>query len=157
MWAAMDKISEIWLEKFREAIAYEIAKSPKQKESDAYRAMEAKTGIAYDYIYQIYKGKPETKPKLPTRDVMEKVLESYKDVISPIPGESNDGTHQAQAPQRSYRHTAQANELAALFDLIPEANKIARAKAYANASHAILDQLQPTTVPVTQGTETQAA
>lgn len=66
-------------------------------------------------------------------------------------GEMLDGTHQATQADQS-KHSAQAQELAALFDLIPEANRIGRAKAYTKASQAILDELQATS-PVAQGLE----
>lgn len=53
------------------------------------------------------------------------------------------------------KRSAQATELAALFDLIPETNLIGRAKAYTKASQAILDEL-PATAPVSQSHEKQS-
>lgn len=69
-------ISQNWLEKFRAVVAREIAAAG-NKASHGYRAVEAKTGLGYDYIYQIYSGKPAHAPKLPTLEVMQKIAKAY--------------------------------------------------------------------------------
>lgn len=67
--------AEIWLERFREVVALEIERCGKA--SAGYRAVSEKTGIDYDYLYQIYTGKPKEKPKRPTLSVMEKIEAAY--------------------------------------------------------------------------------
>lgn len=54
-------------------------------------------------------------------------------------------------------YSPQAMSLAELFDQIPENDVIGRAKAHTKASQAILDQLQPATEQVTQGSGTLPA
>lgn len=69
-------IFETWIAEFRAFIDAEIVAAG-GKPSDGYRAVATKTGIAYAYIYQIYKGKPKTAPKRATADVMNTMRRVY--------------------------------------------------------------------------------
>lgn len=71
-------IQENWLSNFKAVVAAEI-QAAGNKEADGYRAVEARTGLGYDYIYQIYKGKPASKPKRPSADVMNTINRVYGD------------------------------------------------------------------------------
>jgi phage repressor protein C with HTH and peptisase S24 domain len=79
-------IFESWIFEFRALVDAEI-KEAGGKSSDGYRAVSTKTGIGYDYIYQIYKGQPKNSPKRPTADVMNTLRRVYggnKPVIGEI-------------------------------------------------------------------------
>ena len=66
-------ISEIWLSNFKDVVSQEIA-NHRGKAADGYRAVAAKTGIGYDYIYQMYTGKSG---KQPTVEVMNSIAKAY--------------------------------------------------------------------------------
>ena len=68
-------IKDRWLERFRAVVDGEIALHAKK--SDAYRAVAMNTGLGYDYIYQIYTGKPESNPKTPGVDAMKALERAY--------------------------------------------------------------------------------
>lgn len=69
-------IQEIWLARFKAAVEMEI-RDAGGKDADGYRAMATKTGLTYAYIYQIYKGKPTGKPKMPGSDAMNTIERLY--------------------------------------------------------------------------------
>lgn len=69
-------MQEDWLARFKAVVASEI-EAAGGKEADGYRAVEAKTGLGYDYIYQIYKGKPAHQPKMPSADAMNTIARVY--------------------------------------------------------------------------------
>lgn len=73
-------IQDKWLEQFKAAVSHEIA-SANGKEADGYRAVAAKTHLGYDYIYQIYKGKPLNKPKMPGSEAMDAINREYGEII----------------------------------------------------------------------------
>lgn len=62
-------IQDAWLKRFKEIVQSEIDAAG-GRPAGGYRAVETKTGLGYDYIYQIFKGKPAHKPKSPSLDVM---------------------------------------------------------------------------------------
>lgn len=69
-------IQDEWLGQFKAIVTHEIQQAGGRK-SDGYRAVEAKTGLGYDYIYQIYNGKPEGRPKRPSAEAMNSLLAAY--------------------------------------------------------------------------------
>jgi SOS-response transcriptional repressor LexA len=69
-------IQEAWLLRFKEIVQQEIDEAG-GKDSDGYRAVAAKTRLGYDYIYQIFKGKPVGKPKRPSADFMQTISRIY--------------------------------------------------------------------------------
>lgn len=73
-------IKEDWLRDFRKVVEHEILEVGGKK-ADAYRAMATKTGLGYDYIYQIYNGKPADRPKVPSADAMSIIRHVYKEVL----------------------------------------------------------------------------
>jgi len=73
-------IQDKWLEQFKAAVSHEVARA-NGKEADGYRAVAAKTHLGYDYIYQIYKGKPLNKPKMPGSEAMDAINREYGEVI----------------------------------------------------------------------------
>ena len=77
-------IYESWLIEFRVLVDAEI-KAAGGKAADGYRAMASKTGLGYDYIYQIYSGQPKKTPKRPTSDVMNALRRVYETPPSATP------------------------------------------------------------------------
>ena len=69
-------IQDNWLANFKAVVAAEIAAAG-GKEAGGYRAVETNTGLGYDYIYQIYKGKPAHKPKRPSAEAMNTIHRVY--------------------------------------------------------------------------------
>lgn len=69
-------IQENWLANFKAVVSAEI-KAAGGKEAAGYRAVAAKTGLGYDYIYQIYKDKPAQKPKRPSAEAMNTINRVY--------------------------------------------------------------------------------
>lgn len=69
-------IQDAWLKRFKEIVQSEIDAAG-GRAADGYRAVETKTGLGYDYIYQIFKGKPAHKPKSPSIDVMAMLERKY--------------------------------------------------------------------------------
>jgi SOS-response transcriptional repressor LexA len=106
--AVMD-ISEIWLKNFKAVIAEEI-RDAGGKAADGYRAAEQRTGLGYDYIYQMYTGKSG---KRPTFEVMKKVAEIYADGRGPewINIENHHGLSKARAPYTIQRIPNQIDNL----------------------------------------------
>lgn len=49
------------------------------KPADGYRAVAAKSELGYDYVYQIYTGKPIGKPKQPSLEAMSALARAYAD------------------------------------------------------------------------------
>jgi hypothetical protein len=49
------------------------------KAADGYRAVAAKAELGYDYVYQIYTGKPVSKPKQPSLEAMSALTRAYAD------------------------------------------------------------------------------
>lgn len=103
---------ENWLQIFKGVVAREIELAG-GKEADGYRAVATQTGLGYEYVYQIYKGKPLSRPKRPSPEAMTTLGRVYQDsgdhVIAPLisrlsadeqsravvagtPGESDTGT-----------------------------------------------------------------
>lgn len=80
----MDMI-ETWLRVFKGVVDREI-KTAGGKAADGYRAVATRTGLGYDYVYQIYTGKPAGRPKRPSADAMSTLarvyLESDDEVIA---------------------------------------------------------------------------
>lgn len=70
-----------WLLRFKEVVQREIDEAG-GKNADGYRAVATKTGLGYDYIYQIFTGKPTHKPKVPGHDAMTAIERVY----GPAPG-----------------------------------------------------------------------
>ena len=64
-------------EVFKAVVAREIEKLGKAAEG--YRAVAAKAELGYDYVYQIYTGKPVGKPKQPSLEVMSALMRAYAD------------------------------------------------------------------------------
>ncbi len=65
---------ENWLANFKAVVAAEI-EAAGGKEADGYRAVESRTGLGYDYVYQIF-----TRPiliviRVPSREI---VIECYR-------------------------------------------------------------------------------
>lgn len=75
------RIQDAWLIRFKEVVQREIDEAG-GKSADGYRAVATKTGLGYDYIYQIFMGKPVNKPKLPGHDAMTAIERVYGDVES---------------------------------------------------------------------------
>ncbi len=69
-------IHDTLLDRFRAVVDLEIAAAG-GKAADGYRAVAEKTRLGYDYIYQIYKGKPAHKPKRPSLEAMEAIERAY--------------------------------------------------------------------------------
>lgn len=69
-------IQDTLLDRFRAVVDLEIAAAG-GKAADGYRAVAEKTRLGYDYIYQIYKGKPAHKPKRPSLEAMEAIERAY--------------------------------------------------------------------------------
>jgi phage repressor protein C with HTH and peptisase S24 domain len=70
------KIQDAWRSRFKEVVQQEIDAAG-GRASDGYRAVATKTGLGYDYIYQIFTGKPVHKPKLPGVDTMQAIERVY--------------------------------------------------------------------------------
>ena len=91
-------IQDEWLERFKAAVAHEIQQAGGRK-SDGYRAVEAKTGLGYDYIYQIYNGKPEGCPKRPSAEAMDSLQAAYGSLLpAPAPEPSDLAPSPTPAP-----------------------------------------------------------
>jgi hypothetical protein len=86
-------IQDIWLARFRAAVDMEI-QDVGGKAADGYRGVALKTGLGYDYIYQIYKGKPANKPKVPSADAMNTIERVYGGRLGDAPA-----THQNRPPE----------------------------------------------------------
>lgn len=69
-------IQDAWLTRFKEIVQSEIDAAG-GRASDGYRAVAAKSGLGYAYIYQIFTGKPTHKPKSPSRDAMTVLERKY--------------------------------------------------------------------------------
>ncbi len=69
-------IQETWLLRFKEIVQQEIDRA-NGKDADGYRAVASKTGLGYDYIYQIFKDKPAWKPKRPSAAFMQTIARVY--------------------------------------------------------------------------------
>lgn len=85
-------IQDIWLARFKAAVNMEI-QDVGGKAADGYRGVALKTGLGYDYIYQIYKGKPAGKPKVPSADAMNTIERVYGGRLGGVPA-----THQDHLP-----------------------------------------------------------
>lgn len=69
-------MQDAWLIRFKEVVQLEIDEAGGKK-ADGYRAVATKTGLGYDYIYQIFTGKPIDKPKQPGPDAMTAIERVY--------------------------------------------------------------------------------
>lgn len=138
-------IEQEWLQRLWSVVDQEAAQIDGKLPS-GYRAVSEKTGIAYDYIYQMYQGKPKERPRLPTKQVMQKIEAVYG------PGEPR----RIEALKQSSLTTL-AESLGKLFDQIPEENLVARSLAYGAATQAIVSVLQglPAKHPVENGQSSQ--
>lgn len=87
-------IHDEWLERFKTVVAHEIERAGGRR-SDGYRAVEEKTGLGYDYIYQIYTGKPEGRPKRPSAEAMDSLRAAYGPMLTTTTAEPSNV---AQAP-----------------------------------------------------------
>lgn len=88
-----------WTANFKAVVEREI-RSAKGRKADAYRAVEAKTGLGYAYIYQIYNDKPADNPKRPGREAMAAIAKAYGNGRDPIwvnlpPTDSDQNIHPA--------------------------------------------------------------
>jgi transcriptional regulator with XRE-family HTH domain len=151
-------ISDKWLERFKAVVTKEIDAAG-GKSSNGYRAVAEKTGLGYDYVYQIFTGKPKEAPKRPTLEVMQKLSKAYPELKIPV-----DYSLEAEAGHYDITPTVgvvepgivfshEAKKIAALYDLISESDLIGRAQAFSGATIAIVAVLEghkslPTYQPV---------
>lgn len=70
------QIEDQWLERFKEVVRFEIAEAG-GRARDGYRAAAAKLHRSEEYIYQLYNGKPASKPKKPSAQLMDRINELY--------------------------------------------------------------------------------
>lgn len=91
-------IQDIWIARFRAAVDIEIQDAG-GKAADGYRAVESKTGLGYDYIYQIYKGKPASRPKVPSADAMNAIERVYGSRLGAAPSAQYDQQLTPEAAQ----------------------------------------------------------
>ena len=77
-------IQDEWLAQFKAVVMSEIELAG-GRAADGYRAVSSKTGLGYDYIYQIYKGKPAHKPKRPSAEAMDSIGRAYGAGLSDLP------------------------------------------------------------------------
>ena len=69
-------MQDAWLIRFKEVVQREIDEAGGRR-ADGYRAVASKTGLGYDYVYQIFTGKPLDKPKQPGPDAMSAIERVY--------------------------------------------------------------------------------
>lgn len=136
-------LKQIWLDHFRTVVEAE-AQRHGNKLPAAYRAIEEKTGIAYDYIYQIYNGQPKRAPKSPTIEVMQKIESAYAAGRSPgwVSQPLDKTAYVNVTLNNEYKPTEEALRVAKLFDMIPEDDLIRRSMAYSAATTAIIGVIQ---------------
>lgn len=77
-------IQDEWLAQFKAVVMSEIELAG-GRAADGYRAVSSKTGLGYDYIYQIYNGKPAHKPKRPSAEAMDSIRRAYGADLSDLP------------------------------------------------------------------------
>jgi hypothetical protein len=100
-------IQDEWTRRFKDVVDSEISKA-NGREADGYRAVAEKTGLGYDYIYQIYKGKPAKK------DAISKAYPEFA------------GALVARAPQAAPALSHNARQLGRWFDRLPESDEKAQ-------------------------------
>lgn len=83
-------IQDQWVKRFRAVVASEID-AARGRASDGYRSVASKTGMGYDYIYQIYTGKPSHKPKQPSAELMDSIRRAYGDEVTGSDNENAEG------------------------------------------------------------------
>lgn len=128
-------IQEEWLERFKAVVASEID-AARGRASDGYRAVASKTGLGYDYIYQIYNGKPAHKPKRPSAEAMDSIRRAYGDASEgPATGKEEMHQHGAALPATTAFASSGTVTLAQALEVV--------ASALLMSDDLTLDQVRP--------------
>ena len=155
------ELVDVWLENFKEVVADEISKSG-GKASDGYRLVANKTGIAYDYIYQMYAGKPVNNPKKPSKTVAQAFDLAYRNGRAEGWFSSRNYKFVCEPPELNFveaekppQFSKAAEALAKMFDRVPTDDALAWATLYHSLVQAISAQIPAQTQPLQQGLEKQ--
>lgn len=126
-------IEEIWLANFKSVVTAEIASA--RNAAEGYRRVAARTGLGYDYIYQIYKGKPAHKPKRPSLDAMTSIGRAYGEGkpdhwFNVAPGEMvTPATQPSSGPATAQATITLGQALATLAHQLQSADDLGREQA----------------------------
>jgi len=119
------QIEDQWLARFKEVVRFEMAEAG-GRARDGYRAAAAKLHRSEEYIYQLYTGKPASKPKKPSAQLMDRINEVYGTSNSTYKPDmiytTSDGqTHALELKAAPARYTATPTPLTQAFKAIANA------------------------------------